>query len=262
MTDIHFEDIIGAFAEVENLAAENCNKTQFIVMGVSGVDEYQVKILSCHEKRDINTEFCNAVEQNPGFEEIEIVDSHLESKSLSSITHCRNLQSLEIGNNDDFAIEFDEGIGPILTLCGQSLRKLVLDKFRSVDIELVGKSCKKLEVLGLSHILNYEKIKNLNRGSFCFLEELDFLNEYACRIAHNILKQLLFNGSSIQYLHLQRMDCLDDILWTQVISKNNLSSLVSLTLDQCHSISGEYIAGTTNSDLGFLVFSKCFFRLD
>ena len=113
------------------------------------------------------------------------------------------------------------------------------------------KSCKKLEVLGLSHILNYEKITNLNRGSFCFLEELDFLNEYACRIAHNILKQLLFNGSSIQYLHLQRMDCLDDILWTQVISKNNLSSLVSLTLDQCHSISGEYIAGTSNSDQGF-----------
>ena len=43
VTDIHFEDIIGAFAEVENLAAENCNKTQFIVMGVSGVDEHQVK---------------------------------------------------------------------------------------------------------------------------------------------------------------------------------------------------------------------------
>ena len=104
------------------------------------------------------------------------------------------------------------------------------------------------------HILNYEKIKNLNRGSYYFLEELDLKNEYGSRIAHNILKKLLFNGSSIQYLHLQRMDCLDDILWTQVISKNNLSSLVSLTLDQCHSISGEYIACTTNSDLGFLVF--------
>jgi len=240
LTDVKYEDIIGAFSEVKRIAAENSNKTQFIVMGLSDV-EYRVKVLSCHEKRDINEEFQNALEHNPEYEEIRIIESLLESKNLSSIS-CKNLQSLELRNNDDFAIDFEDGIAPILSQCGRSLRKLSLEKFCFVDVELIGKTCKKLEILSLSHVIKYGKIKNLNRGSFCFLEELDFLNEYGCHIAHNILKQLLFNGNCLQYLHLQGMDCLDDILWTQVISKNNLTSLVSLTLDQCHSISGEYIA--------------------
>ena len=169
----------------------------------------------------------------------------MRSKILSSFQSCKHLHSLTIGNNDEFAIEFAEGIAPIVSACGSTLRKVSLNKISYVDIELIGKTCNKLEVLTLSHILSYGKIKNLNHRSFCNLEELDFLNEYGCHIAHNILKQLLFNSKNLQYLHLQSLDCLDDILWSQVVRKNNLTSLVSLTLDQCHYIPGQDIEGRT-----------------
>ena len=245
LTDLLYEDTIGAYSVVKRLALENNHKTQFIIMGLANVGEYQVKLLSCHEKRDINTEFNIALEHNPNFEEIDIVDSYLRSKILSSFQSWKHLHSLTIGNNDEFAIEFAEGIAPIVSACGSTLRKVSLNKISYVDIELIGKTCNKLEVLTLSHILSYGKIKNLNHRSFCNLEELDFLNEYGCHIAHNILKQLLFNSKNLQYLHLQSLDCLDDILWSQVVRKNNLTSLVSLTLDQCHYIPGQDIEGRT-----------------
>ena len=70
MTQIPSEDIIGAFTEVYKLAAKKCNKTQFIVMGLRGLDECKVKVLLCNERRNISTMFCNDLEQNPGCGEI------------------------------------------------------------------------------------------------------------------------------------------------------------------------------------------------
>jgi len=242
LSELLYEDVIGALAEVEKIAFENNSNTQFVVMGISDIEEYKVKGLTCHEKRDINIDMVKALRLNPELEELKIIDSTLSNQRLSSLDLSQQLQTLEIVNNDSFTIEFEASIVPILSICGKRLKKLVLEKFRFIDLDYVGRQCKSLTVLGLSHILQYGKIKNLNRDSFSNLEELDFMNEYGARIFHNIIKQLLFNSSNIQYLHLQRIECLDDILLTQVINKNNLSSLVSLTLDQCHTVSGEWVS--------------------
>jgi len=96
--------------------------------------------------------------------------------------------------------------------------------------------------LGLSHIISYGRLQNICKGSFCNLEELDLTNDYGCQILSKSLKQLLFFSRNLQYLHLQRMECLDDVLWSQLMSKNNLTNLISLTLDQCHSLSGDLVA--------------------
>ena len=76
---------------------------------------------------------------------------------------------------------------------------------------------------------------------FCNLEELQITNEYGCHVFSNILRQLIFFCPNLQYLHLQLMDCLDDLLWTQIHLQNSLTHLVSVTLDQCHSISGDTV---------------------
>jgi len=242
VTDVHYEDTIGALAALEILKKEHNCKLQFRAMGCSEVTDYKVKVLSCNEKRDINLEFSHALNENPDFEGLKIANSHFRISSLSQITRSQNLHSLEIGNNDTFSIDFKKGIAPILTSCGISLKKLVLDKYRFVDIELIGKFCKKLEILGLSHIITYGRLQNICKSSFCKLEELDFTNEYGCPIVSKVLKQLLFFSKNLQYLHLQRIDCLDDVLWSQALSKNKLTNLISLTLDQCHSISGDLVA--------------------
>jgi len=226
LSDLLYDDTIGALAELESL-------------GCGGLKQYKIKVLSCHSNRDINEEFGSAVDENPEYKGIEIVDSFLRSTSLYPVMNSQHLQYLQIGNDDSFLIDFEEGIAPILSSCGGGLKKLVLDKFRYVDIEFIGNNCKKLENFGLSHIISYGQLMNLCEDHFCNLEELQVTNEYGSHIISNILRQLLLFCFNLQYLHLQQVDCLDDMIWTQITCQNTFTNLISVTLDQCHSISGD-----------------------
>ena len=228
LTDLIYEDTIGALAEMEAL-------------GCGGERQYRVKVLSCHENRDINEEFGNSIDENPEYEGLEIVDAYLRTSSLYPVMNNHHLQYLQIGNNDSFLIDFEEGIAPILSSCGNGLKKLVLDKFRYIDIEFIGKTCQKLQNLSLSHMISYGQLMNICEEYFCNLEELQITNEYGCHVFSNILRQLLFFCSNLQYLYLQLVDCLDDMLWTQVMCQNTFTHIISATLDQCHSISGDTI---------------------
>ena len=228
LTDLIYEDTIGALAELDSL-------------GCGGLSQYKVKVLSCHDDRDINQEFANAMEENQEYEGVEIVGSFLRSSSLYPVMNSNHLQYLQIGNNDSFLIDFEESIAPILSSCGGGLKKLVLDKFRYIDMEIIGKTCPKLQNLSLSHIISWGQLMNICPEYFSNLEELQITNKYGCHIFSNILRQLLFFCPNLQYLHLQLLDCLDDLLWTQIHLQNSLTHLVSVTLDQCHSISGDTI---------------------
>ena len=57
------------------------------------------------------------------------------------------------------------------------------------------------------------------------------------------------------------MDSLDDVLMAQVLASNSLQALVSLTLDQCHSVSGDSLHGLLldASDLQLLNVWSCRF---
>ena len=235
LTDLVYEDTIGALAEMNSL-------------GCAGLTEYRVKVLSCQEKRDINKEFLVAVEENPDYEGLEIVDCFLRSSNLYPVMNNHQLQYLQVGNSDSFFIDFEEGIAPILSSCGANLQKLVLDKFRYIDICLVGRMCPSLQNLSLSHVISWGQVMNICPGYFSHLEELQLSNQYGSHLFSNIIKQLLFFSSKLQYLQLQMVDCLDDILWFQIICQNSLTNLISLTLDQCHSISGDIIEDLVNRE--------------
>ena len=44
------------------------------------------------------------------------------------------------------------------------------------------------------------------------------------------------------------MDSLDDLVLSQVLASNSLRALVSLTLDQCHSVSGDSLHDLVSED--------------
>ena len=44
------------------------------------------------------------------------------------------------------------------------------------------------------------------------------------------------------------MDSLDDVVWRQVLTTNSLRGLESLTLDQCHSVSGDSLHDLVSAD--------------
>ena len=57
------------------------------------------------------------------------------------------------------------------------------------------------------------------------------------------------------------VDSLDDVVWSQVLAANSLRALTSLTLDQCHSVSGDSLHDlvTEENDLQLLNIWSCRF---
>ena len=60
-----------------------------------------------------------------------------------------------------------------------------------------------------------------------------------------MVRQLLAFSAELQHLSLQLVDSLDDLLWAEILNSNSLSHLVTLSLDQCHSLSGDSLQVST-----------------
>ena len=59
----------------------------------------------------------------PGYIGLESVGSNLGNSGLYSLMGCHNLQHLHLANTDLFRIDFDEGLAPVLSVCGSNLGK-------------------------------------------------------------------------------------------------------------------------------------------
>ena len=99
------------------------------------------------------------------------------------------------------------------------------------------------------------------QDQFTQLEDVVLENQYGSCIVSNILRQLLLPATGLQSLVLQLVDSLDDVVWAQLTSANPLQQLVTLTIDQCHSISGDVLLDllTEDNDLQLLQISSCRF---
>ena len=93
--------------------------------------------------------------------------------------------------------------------------------------------------LSLTHIVSYGKLLSVSDAQFTMLEDLTVENQYGSCIVSNIVRQLLAFSPRLQHLSLQLVDSLDDLLWAEIFNSNNLRHLLSVNLDQCHSISGD-----------------------
>lgn len=86
------------------------------------------------------------------------------------------------------------------------------------------------------------------KDPFIHLEELTLENQYGSCIVSNILRQLLSNCPGLVSLSLTLVDSLDDVVMAGVAATNPLHHLQTLTLDQCHSISGDCLMDILTSD--------------
>ena len=86
----------------------------------------------------------------------------LTNCGLYHLMTCSRLQHLEITNTDLFTVDFDEGLAPVLAEVGPSLLTLKLDRFRHVDISLIGRLCSRLRTLSLSHIVHFPQLINIS----------------------------------------------------------------------------------------------------
>jgi hypothetical protein len=78
-----------------------------------------------------------------------------------------------LGNKTYNSFNFYQGVAPVLTACGPTLKKLVLEDFTEIDIQVIGVSCPKLEHLALSGTSSFAPIAHINSGLQIYFAMLD-----------------------------------------------------------------------------------------
>ena len=85
-----------------------------------------------------------SVDLCPGLVVFSSMGSDLGNSGLYSVMNCPHLRHLHLANTDLLRLDFDEGLAPVLTVCGSNLASLVLDRFKHLDINVIGQNCPKL----------------------------------------------------------------------------------------------------------------------
>ena len=143
-----YEDTVGALYELQQLGCTPATGYMF------HIDQLTAE----GEERPVDHELRSAVTMSPQVSHVRMLATKLTNSGVYSLMNCVHLTSLHIANTDMFLVDFDEGIVPVLTICGHNLQSLILDRFKHVDISFIGKTCPKINKLSLSHIVHFGQL--------------------------------------------------------------------------------------------------------
>ena len=183
--------------------------------------------------------FVTALSSCPLLASLVVRQTDLSNHLLADMMSLTNITDLHLGNSSfsQHSLHFDDGIIPLLWALGDKLRRLNLEKFNQVDILQLGVLCPRLEYLRLSCVGSYLPVFDFSQPVFTGLQELELLNTRGALIVSKALHQLLDSALALTHLKLQFVETLTDTLMSEILAINPLSSLETVTLDQCHSIS-------------------------
>ena len=78
------------------------------------------------------------------------------------------------------AINFYEGVAPVLDGCGETMKKLVLENIPEIDISVIGEKCKGLRSLALSGTTTYRMMATHDPNQFRSLKNLELWDGSMC----------------------------------------------------------------------------------
>ena len=109
------------------------------------------------------------------------------NESLYRLMTMKHLLELHLGNYDGggqsvpgYAINFYEGVAPVLETCGAELKKLVLENIPEIDVAVIGEKCGGLRKLALSGTTTYKAVAKRNPDHFCQLNSLELWDDFQC----------------------------------------------------------------------------------
>ena len=137
-------------------------------------------------------------------------------------------------NFSQYTLYFHEAVVPLLEQIGHRLTHVTLEKFKFVDVALIGETCPKLKYLKMSRILSFCNVEVVSKSVYRQLEELYILNTKGCRVTPATVRQLLANSENLRILHLQFIASFTDKLCTDIIKENEMTLLNSVIFEQCH----------------------------
>ena len=209
------------------------NQTRFI-------PSFNLRKLTFSEGSVSEKGFMSAVSSCPFVDTIVVRQTDLSSHLLTELLSVSTITSLHLGNSSFTRhwLHFDDGVIPLLWVLGNKLTSLNLERFGKVDVLQIGALCPRLKYLRLSCIGSFVPVFDQSREVFTELEELELLNSRGAHIYSKALHQILNHATKLKHVKLQFVDTLNDEVLRELLMINPLSQLETITLDQCHSVSG------------------------
>jgi len=224
LLSLQYVNIIGAFQYLKEL-------------GYTGMANYKITLLSA-TKSTVSAESLElCLEECPNISSVVLVHNKMSNTDLYPLMGLQSLTTLQVSNENDCLIEFQEGILPVLVACGGTLVNLTLCKVRHIDVAAIGQNCPNIKHLTISCFLTMAPALDLSKEMFKKLEELEICNNFGAHILENNLKQMLFNSENITSLFLQHVEAFNDEFWSQIVCQNDLKLLETVVFVECHSIS-------------------------
>lgn len=165
----------------------------------------------------------------------------LSRQVLSVLPALKYLTRLELGNSSftQYTLYFHETVVPLLEELGHQLTHLSLEKFKFVDISLIGESCPKIQSFKLSRILSFYNVESHKKHLFQKLDCLHVLNTRGSRVTAATLRQLMANSQRLRTIHLQFIAAFNDKFCDDLLKENPMLQIHTVIFEQCHGLTLE-----------------------
>lgn len=197
----------------------------------------------------------------PYIQDITLSNACIENEHLYKFMGYENLYHLRLTNSDNLTLDFNEGVLPILQIKGHQILTLLLVKFISLDIRVIGECCPCLENLALDMIGCYEEIMYPRENLFTQLKNLEIWTDITVDTLNDIIiKQMLSYCHNITTLVVSSSVHFNDSILFDIWRDNPMRKLSRLTLDKCPNISGALlnILFDMENDLTTIRVRNCF----
>ncbi|KAK3909480.1 F-box/LRR-repeat protein 2 [Frankliniella fusca] len=197
----------------------------------------------------------SAVKMCPFAASISISGSWLPNEALYKFMVLESLTALSLSNGEGMTLDFQEGVLPLLSACGERLQNLILTNFTEVDLAGIGRTCPRLLNLALSAVGHYEPLSSVNTSWFSQLQALEVWADTSQAHAQGHeqlpsalhLRQLLVSPS-LKNILFTACAALNDQLFHQIWMSNPMKLLSHLTLDHCHGVSPHLVHQVLDAD--------------
>lgn len=179
---------------------------------------------------------------------VTISGSWLPSEVLYKFMVLENLTALSLTNGEGLTLDFQEGVLPLLSACGERLQNLILANFTEIDIAGIGRTCPGLLNLALSAVGRFDPINSVNPAWFSRLNALEVWCDTSQahapaqeQVASACLLRQLLVSRNIKNLLFTACGSLTDKLFAEIWRDNPMKKLSHLTLDHCHGVSPQLV---------------------
>ena len=239
MISVYFQDICGAIQHGRDL--EMNSLTDLRMYQLRNVTSFTV---SCED----------TFTRCPFAIEVSLLNG-LSDCNIPLLNSMANIQILRLSNFHENILSFNNGVLPFLRQHGSKLIELELSEIEPLDVIDIGRMCPNLQRFFYTHTGEVEVFQSSGLSHverLTLFRNLTHLKIVLPKMEENFptgaLECIFCNASNLQKVHLINVRNSNKELFGTCLSKNPLTSLSELKLENCNWLRGENIRNMIESD--------------